>query len=231
MCTLILLIGMGAVSAIQQNSTNECLSFEQNDQIGVIENNTEVLSYGSSEDVVSVGDCGGDVLSSESGEDVVSVGDCGGDVLNIENSDSKIISSSNNDDNVLTANTNQEELLGSWGYSPADEFTQTKSEYKTFYLGQVKFPKKYKKFVKGYKPSKKNKKAWKKYKAYKKISYKQLKKFSKYGSKIYKKANNQHWNFLENTMCYKIKYRGKYMYLKFYCDAYREFHYNPFLRL
>ena len=76
MCTLILLIGIGAVSAIEQNSTDELLSFEQNDQIDISEDNAEVSA-------VSEDNCS-EVLSVENEEnEIAAVSDNGSEVLSV----------------------------------------------------------------------------------------------------------------------------------------------------
>lgn len=201
----------------ENNEVTELTSYETDD-LKSAEIDDEVLSSESDDVVVGLIDCD---------DEIVAVSDCGNDVLNIENGGSEVSSTVVHDDTVLTASAKNEKLSGSWEYYPADNYTKTKSEYKTFYVGQLKIPKKYKKFANGYKPPKKNKKAWKKYNAYKKIAKKQLKKFQKYCLKVFRNANNKHWNFLKNTLSYKTKYRGKYMYMKCYCKAYRNYYYNP----
>ena len=208
--TLILLMGIGAVSAMEHNSTDEFISVEQNDPISVMndDNNT----------VISVSENDGEVLSVESNNTVISVSGNDSDVLSAENSNTVIAVSSDND---LT------------GYSPfakEPQMTQHKTQYKTFYLGKMVFPKKYKKMaLYGYKiPSKKNKKAWKKHIAYQKVYKKQFKLFKKSATKVIKKIKANHWKGI-GDIYYKIKVSGNRMIIRYYGDCYRTYNYNPLL--
>ena len=192
-CSLILLIGIGAVNALDINSTNDFTSIDQNIEVSV--------SFDE------------------------------GDVLAVENEEVSVVSASDDNGDILLVSSQDDEKLSSylWGYSPADDFTQSTTQYKTFYLGKLKILKKYKRFVNGYKPSKKNKKAWKKYKAYKRHYKKAVRKFVKQGRKTVRNARNNHWHFYEYDVTYKIRYVGKYMVTSYYCPAYRQYNYNPLL--
>ena len=212
-CSLILLIGIGAVNALDINSTNDFTSIDQNIEVSV--------SFDE-----------GDVLAVENDDvDVVSVSFDEGDVLAVENEEVSVVSASDDNGDILLVSSQDDEKLSSylWGYSPADDFTQSTTQYKTFYLGKLKILKKYKRFVNGYKPSKKNKKAWKKYKAYKRHYKKAVRKFVKQGRKTVRNARNNHWHFYEYDVTYKIRYVGKYMVTSYYCPAYRQYNYNPLL--
>ena len=208
--TLILLMGIGAVSAMEHNSTDEFISVEQNDPISVMNDDNNA--------VISVSENDGEVLSVESNNTVISVSGNDSDVLSAENSNTVIAVSSDND---LT------------GYSPfakEPQMTQHKTQYKTFYLGKMVFPKKYKKMaLYGYKiPSKKNKKAWKKHIAYQKVYKKQFKLFKKSATKVIKKIKANHWKGI-GDIYYKIKVSGNRMIIRYYGDCYRTYNYNPLL--
>ena len=208
--TLILLMGIGAVSAMEHNSTDEFISVEQNDPISVMndDNNT----------VISVSENSSEILSAEDNDTVVSVSDNSSEILSVENSNT-VVSVSNDDD--LTS------------YSPfakEPQMTQSKTQYKTLYLGKMKFLKKYKNMaLYGYNiPSKKNKKAWRNHIGYQKMFKKQYKKWIKFANKVAKKAKANHWHAY-GDLYYKLKYSGKYMYMLFYADCYRTYKYNPLL--
>ena len=230
--TLILLIGIGAVSAIEDNSTDEFMSFEQNDEISVIEDNNEIISIGendseplsplSSQDsdgIISVCENESGVLSSQDSDGIISVSEDNGELLNLKDIDAVISVSGDNT------------LLNDSPFAQDPQMTQSQTEYKTFYLGKLVIPKKYKKFyIKDYKPSKKNKKAWKNYKKFKKLLNKRGKKLSKHVAKIANSIKMNHWNPLgEDSLSYKIKYRGSNIYTYFYIYTYRTYNYNPLL--
>ena len=206
---LILLIGIGAVSAMEHNSTDEFMSVEQSDEISVMEDNNTV---------VSIGENDSDVLSAEDNNTVVSVSVNDSDVLSAEK------------DNTVVSVSNDEDLTSYSPFAIEPQMTEHKTQYKTFYAGKMVFSKKYKKMaLYGYnKPSKKNKKAWKKHVAYQKAYKKQFKRFIKTTTKIANKAKANHWHAL-GDMYYKIKYSAKYVYIRFYVDCYRTYNYNPLL--
>ena len=208
--TLILLIGIGAVSAIEHNSTDEFLSAEQTDEISIMENNTEVIA---------VNESNTEVLSAENNNTVISVNENNTEVLSAENNNTVISVCENN--NTVISVSNDDDLTSDSSSETQPLGTQT--EYKTVYLGKMKFLKKYKKWVlKGYKPpSKKNKKAWKNHITFQKAVKKQMKQFEKTMKKIVKKYQAQNWKFYEDPY-YKIKYSSKYMYLRFYANCYRD---------
>ena len=224
---LLAILTIGAVSATQHNSTDEILSVEQNDEISIIENNTEVIS---------VNENNTEILSEENNNTVISVSANDNEVLSEENN-TTVISVSANDSEVLSAEnhntiisvSNDEDLTSYSPFAIEPQMTEHKTQYKTLYVGQAKFLKKYKNMINGYKiPSKKNKKAWKKHIAFVKASIKQYKKVMKTSKKVIKKAAANHWHAYGNSY-YKIKYSGKYVYLKFYWDCYRTYNYNPLL--
>ena len=237
-CTLILLIGIGAVSAIEHNSTDELLSVEQTNEVSVIEDNTEVISVNESNtevlssennntaisvcenntEVISITENGTEVLSAEDNNTVISVNENATEVLSAENN------------NIVISVSNDKDLTGYSPFATEPQMTQSETQYKTFYLGQVKFLKKYKKmFLYGYnKPSKKNKKAWKKHRSYLKALKKQRKKIEKRVPKLKSKLNAQHWHPY-GDLKYNLEYRGNYMYVRFYGDCYRTHYYNPLL--
>ena len=205
---LLAILTIGAVSATQHNSTDEILSVEQNDEISIIENNTEVIS---------VNENNTEILSAENNNTVISV----------SANDSEVLSAENH--NTIISVSNDEDLTSYSPFAIEPQMTEHKTQYKTLYVGQAKFLKKYKNMINGYKiPSKKNKKAWKKHIAFVKASIKQYKKVMKTSKKVIKKAAANHWHAYGNSY-YKIKYSGKYVYLKFYWDCYRTYNYNPLL--
>lgn len=226
--TLILLIGAGAVSAIDNNSTDEVVSVEQTEEISVIEDNevisvnesnNEVLSVENNDTVISVSGNDSEVLTADNNT-VISVSENNSDVLSVENTNS-VISVSSDDD-----------LTASSPFAKDPQMTQSKTQYKTIYLGKMKFLKKYKKMLLyGYKtPSKKNKKAWKKHIAFQKAVKKQFKQWKKNAYKIKKYIKNNHWKPLgSNNPYYKIKYSGKYINMYLYAKCYRTYNYNPLL--
>lgn len=227
--TLILLIGAGAVSAIDNNSTDEVVSVEQTEEISVIEDNevisvnesnNEVLSVENNDTVISVSGNDSEVLTADNNNTVISVSENNSDVLSVENTNS-VISVSSDDD-----------LTASSPFAKDPQMTQSKTQYKTIYLGKMKFLKKYKKMLLyGYKtPSKKNKKAWKKHIAFQKAVKKQFKQWKKNAYKIKKYIKNNHWKPLgSNNPYYKIKYSGKYINMYLYAKCYRTYNYNPLL--
>ena len=229
--TLILLIGIGAVSAIEFNSTDEFMSVDQTNEIS-IDNSTETLAVENNDEVISVSENNTDVLSGESDNEVITVSENSTRVLSSESNDSVISVSENNSD-VLNAESNSKEISVSnndlLSYSPFakdPQFTQSETEYKTFFLGKVKLYKKHLKFANGYKPSKKNKKAWKSYKSYKKSFKKSRKKFKKHAKKVIKNAKRNHWHG-DGDVWFNYKKSGKYYVYYFYQDAYRTYKYNP----
>ena len=228
MGTLILLIGIGAVSAIEHNSSDESFSVGQTDVISLIEenngvisvseNSSEILSAEDNDTVVSVSENSSEILSAEDNGTVVSVSENSSEILSVENSNT-VVSVSNDDD--LTS------------YSPfakEPQMTKTKTQYKTLYMGKMKFLKKYKNMaLYGYNiPSKKNKKAWRNHIGYQKMFKKQYKKWFKFANKVAKKAKANHWHAY-GDLYYKLKYSGNYMYILFYADCYRTYKYNPLL--
>ena len=167
--------------------------------------------------VISVSENNSEILSAEDNDTVISVSENNSEILSVESSDTVISISS--DDNLTS-------------YSPFaqnPQMTQSKTQYKTLYLGKMTFLKKYKKMMYGYKiPSKKNKKAWQKHKNFQKAYKKQLNKLKKSTLKAAKKASANHWHEI-GDIYYKVKYSGKYMYIHFYVKCYRTYNYNPLL--
>ena len=227
--TLILLIGIGAVSAIEDNSTDEFMSFEQNDEISVMEDNSEIISIGEddseplssqgSDGIFSVCENESESLSSHDSDGIISVSEDNGEPLNLKDSDAVISVSG---DNTLSTNSSSEQ---------EPQKIQSHTEYKTFCLGKLVIPKKYKKFyLKDYKPSKKNKKAWKNYKKFKKLLKKRGKKLSKHVSKTAKSIKKNHWKPSgKKSLSLKIKYRGSNICTYFYMSVYRTYNYDPSL--
>ncbi|WP_410320314.1 calcium-binding protein [Methanobrevibacter sp.] len=226
--TLILLMGIGAVSAMEHNSTDEFISVRQNDAISVMNDNNTVISVSGNDS---------DVLSAEGNNTVISVSGNDSDVLSAEGNNS-VISVSGNDSDVLSAEngntviavSNDNDLTGYSPFAKEPQMTQHKTQYKTFCLGKMVFPKKYKKMaIYGYKiPSKKNKKAWKKHVAYQKVYKKQFKLFKKSATKVIKKIKANHWKGI-GDIYYKIKVSGNRMIVRYYGDCYRTYNYNPLL--
>jgi len=202
-------MGIGAVSAIEHNSTDEFLSVEQSDEISIIDNNNTVIS---------VNENNAEVLSAENNNTVISVNENNAEVLSAENNNTVI--SVSNDDYLTSASPFAIEPQG----------TQSQTQYKTLYLGKMKFLKKYKNMaLYGYeKPSKKDKKAWANHINYQKEYKKQLKQVRKTTKKAVKKAVKNHWHAMGDAY-YKLKYSGKYVYILFYVDCYRTYNYNPLL--
>ena len=135
-----------------------------------------------------------------------------------------------NGDTVLKVNVKEDEKLSFGSYSPADQFTRSKTDHKTFVLGKFLLPKKYIPFANGYKPSKYYKKAWNNYKAYLRYFIKAAKKLKRhYKILVYKLALN-HWHLYDYDVKYQIKYTNRYAVIKYYCLGYRTYNYNPLLK-
>ena len=225
---LLAILTIGAVSAADNNATNEFVSVEKSDEISVMEDNntlisvcgndSEILNAEDNNTVISVNGNDSECLSAEDNNTVISVSGNDSEILNVENSND-IVSVSN--DNDLTS------------YSPfaiEPQMTQHKTQYKTVYLGKMVFSKKYKKMaLYGYKvPSKKNKKAWKKHVAYQKAFNKQLKQLLKTAKKVVYKSKANHWHTM-GDIYYKIKYSRNCIGVLYYVNCYRTYNYNPLL--
>ena len=221
--SLILLIGISAVSAIDDNSTDGVLSVEQTDEISAIDNNDAVISVSENNDEIlsaeDISENNSEILSAEDNDAVISVSENNSEILNMESSDTVISISNDND------------LTSSSPFDQNPQMTQSETQFKSIFVGKLTFLKKYKKMaLYGYKiPSKKNKKAWKKHKNYQRAYKKQRKIFKKYLIKALKRAKANHWHDRGFDLQYKVTYSGKYMHIKFYEKCYRTYNYNPLL--
>lgn len=246
---LLAILTIGAVSAIEHNSTDEFLSVEQNDEISiienntevisVIENNTEVLSAENNNTVISVNKNNSDILSAEDNNIVISVSGNDSEVLSIENNGDRVLAFSGNGSEVLSIENSNDEVLtvsnddsvlssGPAGIFYKNYGTIKVSEYyKTFYVGKMTIPYN-KKYENGHKPSKKNKKAWKKYKNYLKSQKKAVKKFNKQSKKrlkqLKKTMKRGHWKY--PSIHYKIKKYSKKWVVTYYINCMRHYDYN-----
>lgn len=208
----VLMIGIGAVSAIDDNTTNDTLSLDGEDitqDLSQPVNDSEVISADENESALSSNEDNEVIQASEDEGNVLSVASGGNDLISISHS------------GVLSSDVKKEEKSKTSTYSYYDtdgSYISTKIETKRTYAATIKIPKKYKKFFDGYKPSKKNKKIWKKYRTYKKIEKKQLKKMEKSMRKAFLKAYNNHWTFDSNKPVLKIKNVKKNIVVKVYYD-------------
>ena len=225
---LLAILAIGAVSAAEQNATDDLVSVEQTDEISTCCNNSEILSADNNDDeVIAINDNNSEMLSAGNNDDeVIAISennDNDDEVLSISENNSKILGVKNN--NVISDSNNDVLSNSSSGNDP--EVIYKNTEYKTFTVGTVKFLKKYKKMaLKGYKiPSKKNKKAWKNHKSYLKAYKKQMKKFKKSAKKIFTKLVAAHWHDYGDII-QSVKYKGKYMYLIYKVKCYRTYNYN-----
>ena len=206
-CALVLLVGIGAVSAMEQNSTEEFLSLDQSDEIAIIDNNTE--------DFVQI--CNDD-------EAIVDSDNC-----------SEVLSAKNTEVESGSANGNGSQVLASF-YPPSDiplgepvitHSSNLKLEKtmkidtmvtKELVFAKVKMSKKdFKRFVLKT-PSKKNKKLWKKYKRFNKKIDKKLKKSMKKKIKSIRKKWKIDWYYGIRPI---FVVKGKYCTLYFACMCYK----------
>lgn len=226
-CTLIL-IGIGAVSAVDSNSSDEIIYSGQNDEIAIADSELEELSIENDEQSVSANDS--EIIGAESNDEKIAISDDAEvDEISAVESNDDSYSGVGNDNVVLASNVKEDNKLSSSdGDSVADDAIQTKTEYKTFSLAKMKFSKKYKKWaLKGYKvPSKKNKKLWKKHKAYQKAYKKQLKIFKKVFIKNAKSMVKKHWKAYSD-LYYTVKNSGKNFYIIFKMKCFRTHYYDP----
>ncbi|MEE1335281.1 hypothetical protein [Methanobrevibacter sp.] len=218
MCTLILLIGIGAVNAIEQNSTDELLSFEQNDQIDISEDNAEVSA-------VSEDNCS-EVLSVENEEnEIAAVSDNGSEVLSVENNEEEVVSVSENNSQVLTGSEPPSDVpIGNPVITHSSNLKLQKTtnsgtmKTKEMVFGKIKMLKKnFKRFVLKT-PSKKNKKLWKKYIKFKKTVNKKFKKSMNKRIKAIKKKWKIDWYYGIRPI-FVIK--GKYCTMYWTCLCYK----------
>ena len=233
--TIILLIGIGAVSAIDYNNTDDLTVIDEENTINVKENSeiveaahneNESLATENNAKTTAVNENDSESLSAENNAKTTAVNENNSEVLTAE-SESEKLESVNTAREVLTVSSDDDKLSLLYHDSPASHYTQSKTQYKTFTLGKVKIPKKYKSIL--YKtPSKKNKKAWNLYKQFKKFEKKAMKKLKKSIIKVIKKAVKSHWHGYGDVK-YKLKWSGNYYVLTFYQKAYRTYNYNPLL--
>lgn len=223
-CFLILLVGIGAVSAIDSNSTADVISADDTQDLALDEE--EVLAVSEENDIAEVSE---DEVLGAAEDEVVAVSD--DDSVGVIEED--VVSAEEDSSEVLAMNAAEnEELSMSSSYYDDDYYDdyddyddlQVGTEYKTFKLGKLKLPKKYWAFDDGYKPPKSYKKEWKQYKKYKKYVKKQTKKFKKKAKKIVKKAKRKGWVFYGDVY-YVTKYAKRYTAYTFKADAYREYYY------
>ena len=198
---LLVVLTIGAVSATENNSTDDVVSIEQTVEISTIDNSSEVLS------------------ASDDDVEVVAADDNASEVLSVENNNESLAVSSDGGD-VLSVAADQETLASSYG-STVQGFTN----YKTFTLCKFKLPIRYLKFENGYKPSKKNKKLWRQYKSYKRYAKKTLKRIYKNFKKVAIRASNGHWHFYGDTY-YRYYKSGRNIVYILYQKAYRSYHYD-----
>lgn len=217
-CSLAILLAMGAVSAMDSNSTDDLKSIESDSQDLIADDGEDILAVESNEEDV-VADDASEIIASQDDE-ILAAEDDSEDVLAFE-SDEDVISKSSDDGVVLTSSIKQDDKLSMSESKSVLGLEDSQIEYKTFTLGKLKIPKKYKKFYNGYEPSKSNKKALKKYKKYQKVAKKQLKKFKKSTKKVMKSIAKGNWYADEGDMTYKTKTVGKNIITTFYLFAYR----------
>lgn len=230
--TLILLMGIGAVSAIEHNSTDEFLSVEQTNEVSVIEDNTEVISVNENNaEVLSSKNNNTEISVCKNNTEVISITENGTEynntVISVNENNTEVLSAENH--NTIISLSNDKDLTSDSPFATEPQMTQSKTEYKTFYMGKMKFLKKYKNMINGYKiPSKKNKKAWKKHKAFQKAFKKQKKQLGKTAFELGLSLGVSNWN-LHGNPYYLIKTNGKYIYVLFYQECYRTNNYIPLL--
>lgn len=212
---LIMAIGIGAVSAMDCNDTDEVIGFEQNETIQTDINDVEVLSLENSEDeIISADDNNTEVLSGQNSEDEILTSSNSSEVLNVKN----------NENQTIAANVNSSQVLSSRNSPPSDvpvgDPTFTHSSNLNLYPGEevyakVKVTKKnYNRFILNT-PSKTNEKLWKKYKKFAKTFIKKFKKSKKKRVKaINRKYDMIDWYYGIRTI---FVFKGKYCTINWIC--------------
>lgn len=180
-CTLILLIGIGAASAIEDTSTDETISFEEPDQMVSVSDIDEEISGDEGNNEVLAAESDGAVeLESASGE--IQTSEAGNEELKTAEGENNNAISVNEKD-VLTMDVEKTEKLTDTNSTSDD--AQTKVEYKTFNIAKLKIAKKYKKYY--------SKNASEVPKKVKKHMNKSMKKMKKSAIKKMKKLKKNHW--------------------------------------
>jgi len=214
--TLILLIGIGAVNAIECNSTDESITSEQfnanysnegcdilcavnDDSMSVSNQNTEALS--AVNDNENACDMDSEVLCA--------VND---DSMSVSNQNTEVLSAvANNEEPVLTSSLNEDEIFDySFG-----KLNDSPTESKSFLVGTMKLHKKYwKSYLKHCGHKKTSKK-------FKKMFKKKLKTLKKSIKKKLKKLAKKGWFGSVDECLYDIKHKGKYYVFYYYATCYR----------
>ena len=211
--SLILLIGIGAVNALDFNSTDIYRSSEQNNPISTYNESIEVLTVeNENNNTLSANDNTTEVLSLENTKNnVISV-----------NSENNVISLSNETNNVLTQTKEKSILSLHWSY-----YTKSKTQYKIFTLAKARMSTKLLKYS-DYIPTTKNKIEWNQYKLYKKQNKNVKIQIRKSTLKVLKRAVKQHWHPYTEVW-YRYKLSSKYCTCTYYQKYYRTYNYNPVL--
>lgn len=226
-CALVLLVGIGAVSAMEQNSTEEFLSLDQSDEIAIIDNNTEdfVQICNDDEAIVDSDNCS-EVLSAKNMDNELDlVDDNGGEVLSAKNTEVESGSANGNGSQVLASFYPPSDIpLGEPVITHSSNLKLEKTMKidtmvtKELVFAKVKMSKKdFKRFVLKT-PSKKNKKLWKKYKRFNKKIDKKLKKSMKKKIKSIRKKWKIDWYYGIRPI---FVVKGKYCTLYFACMCYK----------
>lgn len=233
--TLILLIGIGAVSAIEFNSTNETISFEQNNEISINENMCNITSAeNNEEDVLSVIDDSDEVISLETNDNnFISINNNNTDIIRAENNEEnmsitlvsiennkEIVSAGNNND-IISASINENEKLElapdcsivSYDTFEGNDGYMHEMKSKAFLIGKMTLHKKYWKMFLNQK---------KKTKKFKKLYKKKIKQLKRAISKKMKKLKRNGWYGSYNEGYDDIKRKGKYYVFYYYGDFYKQ---------
>lgn len=201
--TLILLIGVCAVSASDSISTDDVIAAQQDDAIAIEENDALAVED-EGQDVIAASEDADEVLAVEENPEVVEASADAVEILAAEEQPEAIAASDDPDD-VLTVGVKDDVKL-----SVSSDDVLSSVKYKTFTLAKMKWPKKYINTD------------------YSDLPYKWQKIFDKRSSKVYKteakklkSLKKKNW-YAYGDPYTQVKYKGKnaIIYLKLTCYKY-----------
>ena len=230
-CSLVLLVGIGAVNAMELNTTDEAMALEENvtfddiNEVLSIENTNEdtcisegydeYLHAGVSDKNISASEYTNVIKVDNNSADEIAISDCG-EVLNevsVNNSQGLIASVPPSDVPVGNLEIKHSNNLGIQKAERGYELIT-----KELVFAKVKISKKdYNRFLKKT-PSKKNKKLWKKYKKFKKAYKKKLKKSKNKKVKAIKKKWKIDWYYGIRPI---LVIKSKYCTMNWVCMCYK----------
>lgn len=243
-CVLITFMAISVVNAMDSNSTDDFMSFENNDEIIVedynevlsVENNDEEIIFdndssneilsaeNSDEDIIAVNDNDSEELSVESNYEISFSDDNGNESLSVKNEENEVLLISDNSNDNLISKSNGNEILSitpgfydddTYYYNYEDDGSVSMTKSKIFLIATMKIHKKYwKMLIKEKKRTKKFKKMYKK----------KLKALKKAMKKKIKKLAKKGWYGSRQDSYDDILRKGKYYVFYYYGDFYKTYY-------